>query len=77
MIANLVQNVPLNQKVFLEKGWIKQMLAAVDKDPSETVRIKALYALSCKSLFNPLSVQFSSELTDHSKLDNCLFMNGG
>ena len=24
-----------------------------------------------------LSVQFSSELTDYSKLDNCLFMNGG
>ncbi|XP_071809317.1 hsp70-binding protein 1-like [Asterias amurensis] len=47
LIANLVQNVPLNQKVMLEMGGIEKMLAAVDKDSSPTVRVKALYALSC------------------------------
>ncbi len=47
LIANLVQNVPLNQKVLLEMGGIEKMLAAVDKDSSATVRVKALYALSC------------------------------
>ena len=48
LIANLVQNVPFNQKVLLEMGGVEKLLVAVDKDSSEKSRVKALYALSCK-----------------------------
>ncbi|XP_038052006.1 hsp70-binding protein 1-like [Patiria miniata] len=47
LIANLVQNVPFNQKVLLEMGGVEKLLTAVDKDSSDKCRVKGLYALSC------------------------------
>lgn len=49
VIAELAQNNPFCQERFLETGLFPILLNMVDTDPAETVRIKALYAVSCKS----------------------------
>lgn len=49
IIAELTQNNPYCQEKVLEAGLMPMLLNMVDTDPSEQSRIKALYALSCKS----------------------------
>lgn len=48
VIAELAQNNPFCQERFLETGLFPILLNMIDTDPAETVRIKALYAVSCK-----------------------------
>jgi hypothetical protein len=48
IIAELTQNNPYCQKRVLEAGLLPVLLSLVDTDDNQQVRIKALYALSCK-----------------------------
>ena len=48
LVASLVQNNPYCQKVAIELHYIEQLLKLVDQDTNDMVRVKALYALSCK-----------------------------
>lgn len=48
VIAELAQNNPFCQERCLETGLFPILLNMIDTDPSDTVRIKALYAVSCK-----------------------------
>lgn len=48
LIAELAQNNPFCQEKFLETGLFPTLLNMIDTDPAESVRIKALYAVSCK-----------------------------
>ena len=51
IIAELSQNNEFIQEKILEMGLMPILLSMVDTDPSEKARIKALYAVSCKSRF--------------------------
>lgn len=48
VIAELAQNNPFCQERFLETALFPVLLNMIDTDPAEAVRIKALYAVSCK-----------------------------
>lgn len=47
LIAELVQNNPHCQNAALQCSLVKNLLDLVDSHELETVRVKALYALSC------------------------------
>lgn len=48
LIACLVQNNPYCQKAVLENNMLPVLLDLLDQDNNSTVKIKALYATSCK-----------------------------
>ena len=48
LIACLVQNNPYCQKAVLENNMLPVLLELLDQDNHSTVKIKALYATSCK-----------------------------
>jgi hypothetical protein len=48
IIAELTQNNPYCQERILEAGLLPVLLSLADVDHNQQVRIKALYALSCK-----------------------------
>ena len=48
VLAVCVQNNPYCQKAALELNVISLFLELIDSDSSEQVKVKALYALSCK-----------------------------
>jgi hsp70-interacting protein len=48
IIAELSQNNPYCQERVLEAGLLPVLLSLIDVDDNRQVRIKALYALSCK-----------------------------
>ncbi|MBN3286204.1 HPBP1 protein, partial [Polyodon spathula] len=47
LIGSACQNLPGVQCHLLTQGALPRLLSLVDKDPSDTVRVKALYAVSC------------------------------
>ncbi|GAB1604816.1 hsp70-binding protein 1-like [Argonauta hians] len=47
LIAALVQNNPFCQKAVLDSELLNTMMDVLDNDSSTSVRIKALYAISC------------------------------
>lgn len=49
LIAELTQNNPFCQERMLEAGFLPILLNMVDSDEVEMARVKALYAISCKS----------------------------
>lgn len=57
IIAELTQNNPFCQERILEMGLMPILLGMVDTDDSEQARIKALYAVSCKSTTNAHMLQ--------------------
>ncbi len=52
LIATSVQNNPFCQERALELGIVPQLLKLLDQDEKESVKIKALYAVSCEYLKN-------------------------
>ena len=48
LLATLVQNNPYCQSVAVQHKMMPMLLRTVDTDVNETVRIKALYAVSCE-----------------------------
>lgn len=48
LIAELSQNNPYCQSRILAGGLLPTLLEMVDNGTSEIVRVKALYAISCK-----------------------------
>lgn len=48
LIATCAQNMPEVQCHLLSLGALKSLLQLTDHDPNPTVRVKALYAVSCK-----------------------------
>ena len=48
LIATAVQNNPYCQTEAVKLGLLAQLLAVLDKDSNTQVKIKALYAVSCK-----------------------------
>ena len=48
LIASCAQNMPQVQCHLLSKGALPKLLQLTDSDPHPTVRVKALYAVSCK-----------------------------
>ncbi|KAK1127650.1 hypothetical protein K0M31_003148 [Melipona bicolor] len=58
LIAELAQNNPFCQEKFLETGLFPTLLNMIDTDPAETVRIKALYAVSCIVREHPISLTY-------------------
>lgn len=63
IIADLAQNNPFCQDKLLEAGVFPVLLSMVDTDPSKLVRIKALYAVSCKG--NDARLDLLSNLLSH------------
>ena len=51
VIATVVQNNPYCQTEALKLGLLSQLLNLLDKDDSIKVKVKALYAVSCKCVF--------------------------
>ncbi|XP_026180443.1 hsp70-binding protein 1 [Mastacembelus armatus] len=47
LIANCAQNMPEVQVHLLDIGALPKLLQLTDSDPHSTVRVKALYAVSC------------------------------
>ncbi|XP_066531452.1 hsp70-binding protein 1 [Hoplias malabaricus] len=47
LIASCAQNMPEVQHYLLQKGALHTLLQLTDSDPHPTVRVKALYAISC------------------------------
>lgn len=58
IIAELTQNNPYCQERVLEAGLLPVLLSLVDTDDNQQVRIKALYALSCKLFLTPLVLNY-------------------
>ncbi|KAF3428909.1 hypothetical protein E2986_03637 [Frieseomelitta varia] len=58
LIAELAQNNPFCQERFLETGLFPTLLNMIDTDSVETVRIKALYAVSCIVREHPISLTY-------------------
>lgn len=50
LIASCAQNMPQLQIHLLNIGTLPKLLQLTDSDPHPTVRVKALYALSCECL---------------------------
>ena len=48
LTATLAQNHPTNQEKFCEMGMVNTLLDILDGEDVDMVRVKALYALSCK-----------------------------
>nr|XP_060636441.1 hsp70-binding protein 1 [Anolis sagrei ordinatus]XP_060636443.1 hsp70-binding protein 1 [Anolis sagrei ordinatus] len=47
LVGTCAQNVPKVQEQALALGCMRKLLRLLDQDPSEAVRIKALFAISC------------------------------
>ncbi|KAI4879011.1 hypothetical protein NFI96_028579 [Prochilodus magdalenae] len=47
LIASCSQNMPEVQEYLLQQGALRTLLRLTDHDPHPTVRVKALYAVSC------------------------------
>lgn len=50
LIASCAQNMPQVQVHLLSIGALPKLLQLTDSDPHPTVRVKALYAVSCEYL---------------------------
>lgn len=50
LIASCAQNMPQVQVHLLSIGALPKLLQLTDSDPNPTVRVKALYAVSCEYL---------------------------
>lgn len=50
LIASCAQNMPEVQVYLLSIGALPKLLQLTDSDPHPTVRVKALYAVSCEYL---------------------------
>lgn len=50
LIASCAQNMPQVQLHLLSIGALPKLLQLIDSDPNSTVRVKALYAISCEYL---------------------------
>lgn len=50
LIASCAQNMPQLQIHVLSIGTLPKLLQLTDSDPHPTVRVKALYAVSCECL---------------------------
>lgn len=48
LIASCAQNMPQVQEHLLSVGVLPKLLQLTDSDPQSTVRVKALYAVSCE-----------------------------
>lgn len=48
LIASCAQNMPQVQIHLLSIGALTKLLQLTDSDPNSTVRVKALYAISCE-----------------------------
>lgn len=58
VIAELAQNNPFCQERCLEAGLFPILLNMIDTDPTDAVRIKALYAVSCIVREHPISLKY-------------------
>ncbi|XP_029051028.1 hsp70-binding protein 1 [Osmia bicornis bicornis] len=58
VIAELAQNNPFCQERCLETGLFPILLNMIDTDPTDAVRIKALYAVSCIVREHPVSLKY-------------------
>lgn len=52
LIASCAQNMPQVQVYLLDLGTLPKLLHLTDTDPNPTVKVKALYAVSCEFLIN-------------------------
>lgn len=68
LIAELTQNNPYCQSRILSAGLLPSLLDMVDNGSSEAVKVKALYAVSCKY------IAFSSCYTDFTGHTTLLFI---
>lgn len=68
VIAELAQNNPFCQDRFVESGLFPILLNMIDTDPAETVRVKALYAVSCIVREHPMSLKCMDEHDGYSIL---------
>lgn len=50
LLASCAQNMPQVQEYLLKADVLPKLLQLTDSDPNPTVRVKALYAVSCESL---------------------------
>lgn len=50
LIASCAQNMPQVQAHLFSIGALPKLLQLTDSDPNPTVRVKALYAVSCEYL---------------------------
>ncbi|XP_073427195.1 hsp70-binding protein 1 isoform X3 [Dendrobates tinctorius] len=67
LIGTCSQNVPFVQEMALSLGAVSKLLKLLDLDTSETVRIKALFAISCTLCAMGMIQQLVSLLrTEHS-----------
>lgn len=51
LIASCAQNMPQVQDHLLQIQVLPMLLQLTDSDPNPTVRVKALYAVSCELIF--------------------------
>lgn len=51
LIASCAQNMPEVQHYLLNQGALSTLLQLADHDTNSTVRVKALYAVSCKYVY--------------------------
>ncbi|XP_014216564.1 hsp70-binding protein 1 isoform X2 [Copidosoma floridanum] len=58
LIAELTQNNPVCQEKILEAGFMPILLGMIDSDPSETAKVKALYAISCIARGPPIALKY-------------------
>lgn len=57
LIASCAQNMPQLQFHLLSIGALPKLLQLTDSDPNPTVRVKALYAVSCELSHNAHMLQ--------------------
>ncbi|ESO97507.1 hypothetical protein LOTGIDRAFT_181506 [Lottia gigantea] len=75
VIAEIVQNNPYCQKAVLEHGLMPVLLKMLDTDSNNTVKTKALYALSCLARDDPDSQKKFVELNGFSYLMRAMQTN--
>uniref|UniRef100_A0A4W5QDH6 HSPA (heat shock 70kDa) binding protein, cytoplasmic cochaperone 1 n=1 Tax=Hucho hucho TaxID=62062 RepID=A0A4W5QDH6_9TELE len=61
LIASCAQNMPEVQCHLLSKGALPKLLQLTDSDPHPTVRVKALYAVSCLVREQEVGMQSDNE----------------
>lgn len=66
LLASCAQNMPQLQIHLLSIGTLPKLLQLTDADPHPTVRVKALYAVSCECLNRLIDATNSQQQKVHS-----------
>ena len=75
LIGTVVQNNLQCQTEALNLGLLSQLLELLDKDDKMAVKVKALYAVSCKYIIVCFSILFVLVFKNHVLCSTVYFLN--